>query len=71
MRSNDGEVAVAVEREAVHRDAARDPDADRGDLAVRPSASAGTQTPLRPSTRTRLEAELGADVDEHASSRRT
>src|SRR4051812_10487762 len=28
------EVGVAVEREAVHRDALRDPDADRGDLRV-------------------------------------
>ena len=51
-RSYQLEVDVAVDGEAVHRDAAADPDADRGDLALGADrSSARSHTPLRPGTR--------------------
>ena len=45
------EAVVDVERESVHRDAARYPDADGTHLAVGAMLVSGIQTPLRPSTR--------------------
>ena len=52
IRSIPGQVAVTVQREAVHGHAPGNADADRADLPVRPGPPGrGTHTPLRPSTR--------------------
>ena len=67
MRSNQVEVGVAVEREAVQRHALRDADADGGDLAV--GTAVVGRAPRRrcgPRPALRGDAELGADVDQHA-----
>src|SRR5258708_39587203 len=42
-----GQVVVAVQRETVHANAARDPDADRGDLAVHACRTMGTSDACR------------------------
>ena len=58
------QVDVAVEGEAVHGDALADPDAERGDLALRPPL-VGAQPDAAPAGHARgLDAEVAADPDQ-------
>ena len=59
-----GEVHVAVQREAVHGHAPADPDADRGDLALGPSASGLQPDPAAARDARGGDAEVGAHADQ-------
>ncbi len=62
----EAQVGVAVQGEAVQRHAARDPDADRGDLAVGAAVVGGDPGAAAALDPGGDDAELGAHVDQHA-----